>query len=91
MRDVQKFLSNGYDEQAFVKMALNKNRFLIEVEMRRLLILERRIPILKRRMSFLKRIKIARNQMTKKVLKLLSIFFPFHSNILYTNKDFCSK
>lgn len=30
MRDVQKFLSNGYDEQAFVKMALNKNRFLIE-------------------------------------------------------------
>lgn len=44
----------------------------------------RRIPNLKRRM-------IARNQRTKKVLRLLSVLFPYHSNIVSTNKNFVIK
>lgn len=30
MRDVKNFLSDGYNEQTSVKMALNKNRHLLE-------------------------------------------------------------
>lgn len=54
--------------------------------MRRILILERRILILKRGMTILKRIMIAKNQMTKKVLRLLSMLF-----LLYTKADLCAK
>lgn len=49
------------------------------------------IPIPKKRIPTLKKNKIARSQMTEKVLRLLSVVVPSHFNIVFTNKDFCSK
>lgn len=35
--------------------------------------------------------KISRNQMTKKVLRLVYVIVSFHSNIVFLNRNFCLK